>query len=79
MDVTDLRAGTPEVDRDPLPEGRRYRRCLECGYWYGAEDDEYGPCSLKTARNADRFMTFGTFECDEGFTEPADTEPGEEA
>lgn len=75
--MADLDVETPRVEREPLPEGRRYRRCLECAYWYGAEDDEYGPCSLKTARNADRFLTFGTFECDEGFTEPADQPVGE--
>lgn len=47
----------------------RPRLCLECSYWYGAEDDEFGPCSLKHQRNTPKFLTFGTHDCDEGFTE----------
>lgn len=64
-----------DVERPPLAEGERYRECLECPYWYGAEDDEYGPCSLKTARHEDRYLTFGTWACDEGFIEPAGEAP----
>ncbi|MDX1611161.1 MAG: hypothetical protein R3185_02245 [Candidatus Thermoplasmatota archaeon] len=65
------------IDRAPLEPGERYRRCLECAYWYGAEDDEYGPCSLKTARDTGKFLTFGTFPCDEGFTEDEAVPVGE--
>ncbi|MHB8587019.1 MAG: hypothetical protein ACYDDF_14415 [Thermoplasmatota archaeon] len=36
-----------------------------CRYWYGAEDDEFGPCQLKTARADSRFVTFGEHDCDE--------------
>lgn len=61
--------------RPPLTAGHRYRRCLECPYWYGAEDDEYGPCSIKNARGDARFLTFGTWDCDEGFQEPAAAGP----
>ncbi len=64
-----------DVEREPPPEGQRHRVCLECAYWYGAEDDEYGPCSLKTARGEQRTLTFGTWECDEGLTEPAEEAP----
>lgn len=59
-----------DVDRDEPPEGQRHRVCKQCPYWYGAEVDEYGPCSIKTARGADRFLTFGSWDCDEGFTDP---------
>jgi hypothetical protein len=50
---------------------------MHCPYWYGAETDEYGPCSVKTARDADRFLTFGSWECDEGFTDPIEDEDGD--
>ncbi len=59
-----------DVNRTPPPEGEQHRRCKRCPYWYGAEADEYGPCSLKTARGWDRFLTFADWECDEGLTEP---------
>ena len=44
-------------------------RCANCPLWYGAENDEYGPCQVKHARTETRFVTFGTHACDEGFTE----------
>lgn len=40
-------------------------RCKDCKYWYGAEDDEYGPCQLKHIRGDAKFLTFGSHECDE--------------
>ncbi|MHB8604516.1 MAG: hypothetical protein ACYDCK_04605 [Thermoplasmatota archaeon] len=40
-------------------------QCKDCKYWYGAEDDEYGPCQLKHARNDPKFVTFGAHDCDE--------------
>ena len=43
----------------------RPRVCLECPYWYGAEDDEYGPCQLKNMRGDRKFVTFGQHDCDE--------------
>lgn len=61
-----------DVHREPPPEGKQWQQCKRCPYWYGAEDDEYGPCSLKTARSQDRFLTFGDWDCDEGFFEPID-------
>lgn len=66
-----------DVHREPPPEGERHRMCKECPYWYGAEVDEYGPCSIKTARDEGRYLTFGTWDCDEGMTEPID-EGGDE-
>lgn len=43
--------------------------CANCPLWYGAENDEYGPCQVKHARSDARFVTFGTHACDEGYTE----------
>lgn len=40
-------------------------RCRECTRWYGAEDDEIGPCMLKHARGDPRFLTHGSHACDE--------------
>ena len=40
-------------------------RCKECRYWYGAEDDEFGPCQVKQSRGDRRFVTFGGHLCDE--------------
>ncbi|HVL49266.1 MAG TPA: hypothetical protein VM889_11965 [Candidatus Thermoplasmatota archaeon] len=40
-------------------------RCKDCRYWYGAEDDEYGPCQLKLQRSDPKFVTFGHHDCDE--------------
>jgi hypothetical protein len=35
-------------------------------HWYGAEDDEVGPCSIKNMRGDKRYMTIGLHDCDEG-------------
>lgn len=40
-------------------------QCKDCEFWYGAEDDGYGPCEIKNARGDARFVTFGTHRCDE--------------
>jgi len=40
-------------------------KCKDCDKWYGAEDDDYGPCSLKHARGDKKFITHGLHECDE--------------
>ena len=42
-------------------------KCKDCTYWYGAEDDEVGPCSIKNMRGDKRYMTIGRHACDEGF------------
>lgn len=39
--------------------------CKNCDRWYGAEDDEYGPCSIKHKRGDKSFVTYGNHECDE--------------
>ncbi|MGQ0536125.1 MAG: high-potential iron-sulfur protein [Methanobacteriota archaeon] len=39
--------------------------CKDCVFWYGAEDDEYGPCSIKHQRGDARFVTYGSHGCDE--------------
>ncbi|HLE97241.1 MAG TPA: hypothetical protein VI997_07715 [Candidatus Thermoplasmatota archaeon] len=46
-------------------ERRTELKCKDCRYWYGAEDDEYGPCQLKNVRGDARFVTFGLHDCDE--------------
>ena len=47
------------------PVGKADHRCKECRYWYGAEDDEFGPCQIKQSRGDRRFVTFGGHLCDE--------------
>ncbi len=44
---------------------RRWLQCKDCDKWYGAEDDEYGPCLYKHSREDDRFVTYGGHYCDE--------------
>ena len=39
--------------------------CKDCQRWYGAEDDEFGPCSIKHSRGDREYVTFGGHECDE--------------
>ncbi len=40
-------------------------RCKDCPQWYGGEDYGLGPCRLKRARGADRYVTYGQHACDE--------------
>jgi hypothetical protein len=40
-------------------------RCKDCKYWYGAEDEGVGPCSLKHQRGDARYLTWGVHLCDE--------------
>lgn len=40
-------------------------QCKDCEMWYGAEDDGYGPCSIKHARGDDEYLTYGFHDCDE--------------
>jgi hypothetical protein len=49
-----------------MPKDRPLK-CKDCKHWYGAEDDEVGPCSIKNMRGEKRYMTFGLHDCDEGF------------
>ncbi len=42
-----------------------WHHCMDCDKWYGAEDDEYGPCMYKDARGDPRFVTHGSHACDE--------------
>jgi len=39
--------------------------CKDCPRWYGAEDEELGPCSIKHARGNKKYITQGYHECDE--------------
>ncbi len=39
--------------------------CKDCPQWYGGEDHGLGPCRLKRARKAGRYITFGHHPCDE--------------
>ena len=41
-------------------------KCKDCEKWYGAEDDEIGPCTIKNMRGDKRYITHGLHECDEG-------------
>ncbi|MBI4393631.1 MAG: hypothetical protein HY556_07550 [Euryarchaeota archaeon] len=59
------RGAPPRLDDRPL-------FCRECRYWYGAEDDEYGPCQIKHGRAANDFLTHGGHSCDEGMTKGKD-------
>ena len=49
-----------------MPKGTPLK-CKDCQYWYGAEDDEVGPCSIKNMRGDKRYMTPGLHDCDEGY------------
>jgi hypothetical protein len=55
--------------RRRIPEARAQRgswhHCKDCDKWYGAEDDEYGPCMYKHMRGEEKFVTPGHWECDE--------------
>ncbi|HEX9709746.1 MAG TPA: hypothetical protein VGB42_07285 [Candidatus Thermoplasmatota archaeon] len=41
--------------------------CRDCPHWYGSEDDGYGPCTVKSQRQARRPLTYGGHTCDEGY------------
>jgi hypothetical protein len=45
-------------------------RCRDCPVWYGAEDNGWGPCSIKHQRADRRFLTHGAHVCDEGYVPP---------
>lgn len=56
---------SPPPRARPSHPPRDEHRCKDCRYWYGAEDDEYGPCQIKQSRGDRRFVTFGGHLCDE--------------
>jgi hypothetical protein len=41
------------------------RLCRDCECWYGNEDEEYGPCTVKHRRGDRRYVTHGSHKCDE--------------
>ena len=41
------------------------RLCKDCECWYGNEDEEYGPCTVKHRRGDKRYVTHGSHKCDE--------------
>ena len=41
------------------------RLCRNCECWYGNEDEEYGPCTVKHRRGEKRYVTHGSHKCDE--------------
>ncbi len=53
----------------PAPPGAGLR-CRDCPMWYGAEDDGWGPCSIKNRRGDERYLTWGGHACDEGYVPP---------
>ena len=56
---------------EPRPPGRRPTlHCRDCPMWYGAEDDGWGPCSIKHRRGDRRYLTWGGHACDEGYVPP---------
>lgn len=63
-----MTASAPPEDADA-----KALHCRVCRFWYGAEDDEYGPCSLKHMRTEPRYVTYGAHRCDEGLTLEAGT------
>jgi len=54
-------------------------RCRDCPMWYGAEDDGWGPCSLKHQRGDVRYLTYGGHVCDENYRPPATRSGGNAA
>jgi len=48
-----------------MPERRAVLVCKDCRYWYGAEDEGFGPCSLKHMRGERKYLTWGSHACDE--------------
>ena len=48
-----------------MARGESELRCKDCRYWYGAEDEGAGPCSLKHGRGERKFLTWGLHLCDE--------------
>jgi hypothetical protein len=51
--------------RVPPREKVKILHCKDCPRWYGAEDEELGPCSIKHVRGDKKYLTHGTHECDE--------------
>ncbi len=49
-------------------------RCKDCRKWYGAEDDGFGPCSIKNSRGDGRYITFAMHKCDEIYADLEDAE-----
>ena len=48
-----------------MEEAERQLHCRDCRYWYGAEDEGLGPCSLKHQRGEAKYLTWGSHLCDE--------------
>lgn len=44
--------------------------CRDCPMWYGAEDEGWGPCSIKHRRGDVRYLTWGGHACDENYRPP---------
>ncbi len=59
--------------KDALPAAGEPLRCLRCPMWYGAEDEGWGPCSIKNRRGDQRYLTYGGHACDEGYVPPPTT------
>ncbi|MEM4657559.1 MAG: hypothetical protein QXX77_03950 [Candidatus Methanosuratincola sp.] len=53
-------------------------RCKSCEKWYGAEDDDYGPCSIKHARGDKKFITHGEHVCDEIYKNTGSDQDGDQ-
>ena len=49
--------------------------CRDCPMWYGAENEGWGPCSIKNRRGDTRYLTYGGHECDEGYVPPPSVAP----
>lgn len=47
-------------------------RCKSCEKWYGAEDEDYGPCNIKHARGDRKYITHGRHKCDEVYKDRPD-------
>lgn len=54
-----------ELRQEAAKGKREWHQCKDCDKWYGAEDDEYGPCLYKHARGDAKFVTLGGHLCDE--------------
>ena len=54
------------------PVGDRDMLCKNCEKWYGADDDGFGPCSIKNSRGDKRYITFAFHRCDEIYSDVPD-------
>lgn len=65
MSTTEIQALKAKLQELRARHAGQWHHCRDCPRWYGAEDDEYGPCMYKHLRREERYVTPGGHECDE--------------